>query len=96
MPKQITAEELCSVIGDDLFQKCMDKFKGRQFYFNKKANPFKDITQRNEFIYNACINSGCKYETIADRLDLTPDTVRRIYYNMIKTKNGTVAKESNK
>ena len=98
MPKQITSEEFRSVIGDDLFQKCIEKFRGRQFYFGKKSNllNFKNNEQRNEFIYNACINSGCSYETVADRLNLSTDYVRRICYDMIKVKNRTIATGSNK
>ena len=68
MSKAITEKELCSVIGDELFQKCSDKFSGRQYYFKKKPNPlnFNSQQEKEDFIYNACIKSGLDFDAIAD------------------------------
>lgn len=88
MPKQITSEELCSVIGQDLFQKCLEKFRGRQFYFHKKSSAFSDNTKRNEFIFNACTKSGCDFNKVAEIVHLSPEYVQKIFYREIRNRNG--------
>lgn len=86
MSKAITEQELCSVIGEELFQKCSDKFSGRQYYFKKKPNPlkFNNQQEKEEFIYNACIKSGVSLTDVADKVQLTPERVKKIFYKKLK------------
>lgn len=86
MSKAITEKELCSVIGEELFQKCLEKFSGRQYYFKKKPNPlnFKNQQEKEDFIYNACIKSGASFNDVADKVQLTPERVKRIFYQKLK------------
>lgn len=93
MPKQITSEELCSVIGEELLQKCLEQFKGKQFYFHKKSNTFSDNNERNEFIFNACTKSGCNIEKVAEMVHLSPEYVQKIYYQEIKNRHGCKKQE---
>lgn len=97
MPKQITTEELLDVIGDDLFHQCMDKFKGRQYYFKKKTNPlhFKNQDEKKEFIYNASIKSGLNFNQIGDKLDLSADHVRRLFYEVVEQKKSVSGSSGN-
>lgn len=86
MSKAITEQELCSVIGEELFQKCSDKFSGRQYYFKKKPNPlnFNSQQEKENFIYNACIKSGASFDDVADKVQLSPERVKRIFYQKLK------------
>lgn len=71
-------EQIRKVLGDDVADALYQNFPGQQLYIPKKFSSM--IVDRDEYIYNLCIESGKTYDEIADMMELSKDRVQKIVY----------------
>lgn len=70
--------EVKEVIGEEAAQKMMENFPCKQLYIPNKMPEFPDNETRNQYIKNLFYNAGKSVNEIADRVDLSIETVRKI------------------
>lgn len=66
------------IIGEEAAQRMMEEFPCTNIYIPNKMPEFPDIETRNQYIKNLFHNSGKSIPEIADRVDLSIETVRKI------------------
>lgn len=70
--------EIKEVIGEEAAQKIMNEFPCMHLYIPNKMPEFPDNEVRNQYIKNLYRSSGKTIPEIADMIDLSVETVRKI------------------
>jgi Mor family transcriptional regulator len=70
--------EIKELIGEEAAQKMMEEFPCMHLYIPNKMPEFPDNETRNKYMKNLFHNSGKSVPEIADRMDLSIETVRKI------------------
>lgn len=73
----IPPERAMKILGEEKYEELQVLYAGQAIYFPKKRNPFNNIEERNEWIYEA-FRSGKSYEYLAKEVELSIDYVIRI------------------
>jgi len=86
MAKDISIKDLKNVLDEQTISDIAEQYAGCRILIPKKKSmvQFESIEDRNRYMWNMYFESGRSYQEIAEKVDLNPDSVKRILLGMVK------------
>lgn len=78
MPSQLPMQEVQALLGEDAVQLLCSQHPGKIIYIPKKGVEFSTQEEKESYIKNLFFEGGRSVDYIADKVCLTPGSVRRI------------------
>lgn len=82
----VTIHQVRKVLGDEVADALFEHFPGQQLNIPKKISSmmFESTDERDAYIFNLCTKSGKSYDEVAEILELSKGSIKRIVYNEIE------------
>ena len=82
----VTIHQVRKVLGDEVADALFEHFPGQQLNIPKKISSmmFESTDERDAYIFNLCTKSGKSYDEVAEMLELSKGSIKRIVYNEIE------------
>lgn len=84
--KDISIKDLKEIFDDQILSDLTDHFAGCRLVIPKKKSviQFGSVKDRNRYIWNMYFENGSSYEEISQKVELHPDSIKRILLEMVK------------